>query len=49
MKATIYIVSFIVATALCIDICFVYLHFFDNDKIKTWLYPSPSKTLQKTQ
>lgn len=51
MKATIYIVSCIVAIALLIDIYFVYLHFFNDDKIKeiTWHYRYPSRNLQKTQ
>lgn len=51
MKAAIYIASFIVAVALLIDIYFVYLHFFDNQKAKqlTWHYQYHSKTLQKTQ
>lgn len=34
MRAAIFIVSCIVATALCIDAYFIYLHFFDNNKAK---------------
>lgn len=34
MKVTIFIVSCIVAIALCIDAYFIYLHFFDDNKAK---------------
>jgi carbamoyltransferase len=36
MKVAIFIVSCIVATALCIDAYFIYLHFFDN----IWIQPA---------
>ena len=34
MRAAIFIVSCIVAIALCIDAYFIYLHFFDDNRAK---------------
>jgi len=34
MRVALFIVSCIVATAMCIDAYFIYLHFFDNAKAK---------------